>query len=62
MRVVEGPNELHRAYAGATAESEASFKDGRLYVEKLIRNPRHIEVQVLGDEFGNVVHLGSVLG
>jgi acetyl-CoA carboxylase, biotin carboxylase subunit len=59
MRVVEEPNELQRAYAGATAESEASFKDGRLYVEKLIRTPRHIEVQVLGDEFGNVVHLGE---
>jgi acetyl-CoA carboxylase biotin carboxylase subunit len=59
MRVVEDPSELPRAYAGATAEAEASFKDGRLYLEKLIRAPRHIEVQVLGDEFGNVVHLGE---
>jgi acetyl-CoA carboxylase biotin carboxylase subunit len=59
MRVVPDPSELPRAYAGATAEAEASFKDGRLYMEKLIRSPRHIEVQVLGDEFGNIVHLGE---
>ena len=59
MRVVEQPEDLERAYASATAEAEASFKDGRVYMEKLILNPRHIEVQVLGDEFGNVVHLGE---
>jgi acetyl-CoA carboxylase biotin carboxylase subunit len=59
MRVVLEPGELARAYAGATAEAEASFKDGRVYIEKLIRSPRHIEVQVLGDEFGNIVHLGE---
>ena len=59
MRAVDGPDDLERAYAGATAEAEASFKDGRLYMEKLILNPRHIEVQVLGDEHGNVVHLGE---
>jgi acetyl-CoA carboxylase, biotin carboxylase subunit len=59
MRVVEEPGELPRAYAGATAEAEASFKDGRIYAERLVRDPRHIEVQVLGDEFGNIVHLGE---
>ena len=59
MRVVNEPSELARAYASATAEAEASFKDGRVYVERLIREPRHIEVQVLGDEFGTVVHLGE---
>ncbi len=59
MRVVERPEEMERAYASATAEAEASFKDGRVYMEKLILNPRHIEVQVLADEFGNVVHLGE---
>ena len=59
MRVVERPEDLERAYASATAEAEASFKDGRVYMEKLIVQPRHIEVQVLGDEFGNVVHLGE---
>ena len=59
MRVVESAGEMERAYASATAEAEASFKDGRVYMEKLIIDPRHIEVQVLGDEFGNVVHLGE---
>jgi acetyl-CoA carboxylase biotin carboxylase subunit len=59
MRVVHDASDLQRAYAGATAEAEASFKDGRLYIEKLIQAPRHIEVQVLGDEFGNLVHLGE---
>jgi acetyl-CoA carboxylase biotin carboxylase subunit len=59
MRAVERPDELERAFASATAEAEASFKDGRVYLEKLIANPRHIEVQVLGDGFGNVVHLGQ---
>jgi len=59
MRVVDGPDDLERAFASATAEAEASFKDGRLYMEKLILNPRHIEVQVLADEDGNVVHLGE---
>jgi acetyl-CoA carboxylase biotin carboxylase subunit len=59
MRVVNGPDELERAYASATAEAEAGFKDGRLYMEKLIVRPRHIEVQILGDGFGNVVHLGE---
>ncbi len=59
MRVVERPEDLERAFLGATAEAEASFKDGRVYMEKLIRDPRHIEVQVLADEHGEVVHLGE---
>ncbi|MBV9718428.1 MAG: acetyl-CoA carboxylase biotin carboxylase subunit [Candidatus Eremiobacteraeota bacterium] len=59
MRVVADAGDLPRAYAGATAEAEASFKDGRVYLERLIREPRHVEVQVLGDEFGNIVHLGE---
>jgi acetyl-CoA carboxylase biotin carboxylase subunit len=59
MRVVEDAGAMERAYASATAEAEASFKDGRVYMEKLILNPRHIEVQVLGDDFGNVVSLGE---
>jgi acetyl-CoA carboxylase biotin carboxylase subunit len=59
MRVVAGPDELERAFASAQNEAENSFKDGRLYMEKLIVSPRHIEVQVLGDNFGNVVILGE---
>lgn len=59
MRGVERREDLERAFAGATAEAEASFKDGRLYMEKLIAHPRHVEVQVLADEFGGIVHLGE---
>ena len=59
MRAVHAPEELERAYSSATAEAEASFKDGRVYMEKLILRPRHIEVQILADGFGNVVHLGE---
>ncbi len=59
MRVVERREDLDRAFASATAEAEASFKDGRLYMEKLVSNPRHIEVQVLADDFGETVHLGE---
>lgn len=59
MRAIERAEDVERAFTSATAEAEASFKDGRVYMEKLIINPRHIEVQVLGDEFGHVVHLGE---
>ena len=59
MRAVTSIDELPTAFATAQSEAEASFKDGRMYVEKLIVNPRHIEVQVLADEHGGVVHLGE---
>jgi acetyl-CoA carboxylase, biotin carboxylase subunit len=59
MRSVATPEEFATAFATAQAEAEASFKDGRMYVEKLILNPRHVEVQVLADEHGGVVHLGE---
>ncbi len=59
MREVRGPSELESAYSTAQAEAEANFKDGRLYLEKLIAQPRHVEVQVLGDRHGNVVHVGE---
>jgi acetyl-CoA carboxylase biotin carboxylase subunit len=59
MREVHKPEDLSTAFATAQAEAEASFKDGRMYVERLIVNPRHIEVQVLADEHGGVVHLGE---
>jgi acetyl-CoA carboxylase, biotin carboxylase subunit len=59
MRVVESQRDLDRAFSSASAEAEASFKDGRLYMEKLIEAPRHVEVQVLGDASGNIVHFGE---
>ncbi|MBD5655664.1 MAG: acetyl-CoA carboxylase biotin carboxylase subunit [Candidatus Eremiobacteraeota bacterium] len=59
MRAVRTPEELEHAFATAQAEAEANFKDGRLYMEKLIEGPRHVEVQIIGDSFGNVVHVGE---
>ncbi len=59
MRAVRNPDELEHAFATAQAEAEANFKDGRLYMEKLIERPRHVEVQIVGDGFGNVVHVGE---
>ncbi len=57
MRVVRHASELAAALASARREGEASFGDGRLLVERFIERPRHVEVQVLADAHGNVVHL-----
>ena len=52
-------NALEKAYEEAKAEARACFGNDEMYIEKLILNPRHIEFQILADEFGNVVHLGE---
>lgn len=57
IRVARSVKDLKDAYDSAAAEAVANFGDGRLYMEKYIENPRHIEVQILGDHYGNVVHL-----
>jgi acetyl-CoA carboxylase biotin carboxylase subunit len=57
IRVVECAEELEMAFQSASAEAEANFGDNRLYMEKLIRHPRHVEVQIMADSFGNVIHL-----
>lgn len=57
IRVAHDESELKAAYDNASSEAEANFGDGRLYLERFVENPRHIEVQVLGDAYGNVVHL-----
>ncbi len=59
MRVVPDENELPRAFATAKAEAEAAFGSGALYMEKFLPVARHIEIQVLGDTYGNVIHLGE---
>ncbi|MBP7147286.1 MAG: acetyl-CoA carboxylase biotin carboxylase subunit [Acidobacteria bacterium] len=59
MRVVRSADELARAFADAGREAGASFGDPSLYMEKYIERGRHIEFQVLGDGFGNAVHLGE---
>jgi len=57
MRVVEGPDDLADAVASATREAAAAFGDGTVFLEPYIARPRHVEVQVLGDVHGTVVHL-----
>ncbi|MBN8943175.1 MAG: hypothetical protein J0H01_26960 [Rhizobiales bacterium] len=57
MRAVAAPETLAEALVSARREAEAAFGDGRLLIEKLITRPRHVEVQVLGDKHGNLVHL-----
>lgn len=59
MRVVHKENELEKAYWSAESEAMTAFGDGTMYIEKYIQNPRHIEVQVIGDSFGNVIHIGE---
>ncbi len=57
MRIVEGPAELAELVAAARRESKAAFGNDEVYLEKLIRRARHVEVQLLGDAHGNLVHL-----
>lgn len=59
MRIVERAEDLAEAYARATSEAQSSFKDGSVFIEKYIRNPKHIEIQILGDKHGHIIHLGE---
>ena len=59
MRIVETDDELRRALPLASAEALASFGNGAMFIERFLRGPRHIEVQVAGDAFGNAIHLGE---
>ncbi|MCY7687470.1 pyruvate carboxylase [Bacillus altitudinis] len=57
MRIVRSKEELNEAYDRAKSEAKAAFGNDEVYVEKLIENPKHIEVQVIGDNHGNIIHL-----
>ena len=59
MRIVKNTKEIKDAYQLASSEAKSSFGDGRVFIEKYIEKPRHIEIQVLADQFGNVIHLGE---
>ena len=59
MRLVQGPDQLVTLYKAAQGEAEAAFGNAGLYLEKFIDRPRHVEVQILADRHGNVVHLGE---
>lgn len=59
MRLVSAATEMESALRDASGEAERSFHDARVYIEKAVINPRHIEIQVLGDQHGNLIHLGE---
>ncbi|MDQ1390387.1 MAG: acetyl-CoA carboxylase, biotin carboxylase subunit [Acidobacteriaceae bacterium] len=59
MRLVHGSEQLKSSLESARSEAERSFGDTEVYIEKVIVNPRHIEMQVLADEYGNTVYLGE---
>lgn len=59
LKVVEAPEEVERAFESARREGEAYFSNPAVYVERYLEDPRHVEVQVLADAHGNVIHLGE---
>jgi acetyl-CoA carboxylase, biotin carboxylase subunit len=59
MRLVREESEFVKLFQAAQGEAEAAFGNGGIYIEKFIERPRHIEFQVLGDNYGNVIHLGE---
>ncbi len=59
MRISQGPEDFEESFQMAQMESVSSFNDDTMYIEKYIESPRHIEFQILGDAYGNVIHLGE---
>jgi len=59
MRIARNDAELRDGFSGARHEAQSSFGDDRIFLEKYIEQPRHIEIQILGDAHGNIVHLGE---
>lgn len=59
IRVVESPDQLRSNFESASAEAEAAFGDGSLFLERYVRRSRHVEVQVFGDSFGTILHFGD---
>jgi len=59
MRIVRDPGEFENAFRTASHEAETAFGNPSVYLEKYLEEPRHIEIQVMGDRFGNVVHFGE---
>src|SRR5262245_7051912 len=59
MRIAHSRTEVSEGFARARSEAKSSFGDERVFIEKFIEDPRHIEIQVLGDKHGHVIHLGE---
>ena len=59
MKVVEDESDLENAYNLTKSEAEVNFGNDEIYVEKFLRNPKHIEFQIFADNYQNVIHLGE---
>ena len=59
IRIVKSFEELESNYNIVKQEAKNSFNDDEIYIEKFVENPRHVEIQILADEYGNVIHLGE---
>ena len=59
MRLIEDESKFEQLFTAASSEALAAFGDGTMYLERFIKNPRHIEVQVVGDSHGNAIHIGE---
>lgn len=59
MRLIKTEEEFDQNFMAAASEALAAFGDGTMYLERFINNPRHIEVQVVGDSHGNAIHIGE---
>ena len=59
MRIVEKAETIERNFKSASDEASAAFSNGDIFIEKYLQNPKHIEFQILGDKYGNVIHLGE---
>ncbi|HEY8461931.1 MAG TPA: biotin carboxylase N-terminal domain-containing protein, partial [Blastocatellia bacterium] len=59
MRLIRSGKEMSAAFSMAAAEARSAFGDPSVYIEKFIERPRHIEIQILADEYGNIIHLGE---
>jgi len=59
MKIVREKEQLAAGYRTASAEALAAFGNGDMYVERYVERPRHIEIQIVADEHGNIIHLGE---
>jgi len=59
IRIAESESDFVKKFIAAQTEAKASFNNSDVYLEKMIKNPRHVEVQIIGDKYGNYIHLGE---
>jgi acetyl-CoA carboxylase biotin carboxylase subunit len=59
MKICRDPTEIRKLFETASSEAQAAFGDGSMYLERYVEQPRHIELQIVADEHGNVIHLGE---